>query len=136
MEPLAAVTGMFAPAVVVLTGLYFVGLASISLFAPARAARFLLGFAGSASAHYIELVVRIVVGGAFLLNAPLMLFPGAFVAFGWVLVITSICLFALPWKWHHRFAQKSVPHAVRHLRLIAIASFALGVFVLAAVVPW
>ncbi len=127
-------TGILATAAVVLTGLYFVALAAVSLLAPDLAARFLLGFAGSASAHYFELVIRLAVGGAFLVHAPRMLFSDVFVVFGWVLVITTVGLFVVPWRWHHRFAQQSVPYAVRHLRLIAIVSLVLGGFVLAAVI--
>ena len=127
-------TGMFALAIVYLTGLYFIGLAAVSLLAPTRASHFLLGLAGSAVAHYLELFVRLVVGGAFLLHASRMLFSEFFVLFGWVLVITTVGLFAVPWQWHRRFAQRSVPYAIRSLKLVAIASFVLGCFVLVAAI--
>jgi hypothetical protein len=42
---------------VLLTGLYLIGLAGVSLFAPARATLFLDGFASSARTHYLELVL-------------------------------------------------------------------------------
>lgn len=116
---------------VLLAGLYFIGLAAAALAAPARAARFLLGFAGSARAHYVELALRLAVGCAFIARAPRMPFESAFAAFGWVLVATSAVLFAVPWQWHRRFAQKAVPQALRHLRLVGLASLALGGFVLA-----
>jgi len=116
---------------VLLSGLYFVGLAAASLATPARAKHFLQGFAGSAPAHYTELALRLAVGGAFLLRAAHMPFSGAFALFGWVLVVTTVCLFIIPWQWHHRFAQRAVPYAVRNLRLFAFSSLVLGGFVLA-----
>ncbi len=125
--------GILASSVVVLIGLYLVGLASVALFAPARATRFLLGLAGSASAHYLELTIRLAVGCALLLHAPRMAFSGVFVVLGWVLVMTTAGLFAVPWQWHHRFAQQAVPHAIRHLRLVGMASFVFGALVLLAV---
>lgn len=125
---------VLASAVVVLWGLYLVGLAVASFVAPALAARFLLGFAGSALAHYLELSFRLVVGGAFLLRAHSMLFPGAFAILGWALVITTAGLVAIPWRWHRCFAQRVVPHAVRHIGLFGMASLALGGFVLLAVI--
>ena len=119
---------------VLLSGCYLVGLAVLSFLSPERASRFLLSFASSASAHYLELAVRLLVGGAILLSAPHMLFPGAFVIVGWVLVVTTLGLFAVPWRWHHRFAQWGVPHAVANLQLVAVASFSFGGFVIASVV--
>ena len=124
--------GLLAAGIVVVTGLYFVGLAAVSLSAPGVATRFLLGHAGSAFAHYLELLLRLAAGTAFLLHAPSMRFPAVFDALGRVLVATTLVLCAVPWRWHQRFAQRSVPHAVRYLKLIAIASFVLGVFVLTA----
>ena len=120
-------------AVVVLTGLYFIALAAVALFTPARANRFLLGFAGSPSKHYTELFLRLVVGGALVLQAPRMFLPGAFSLFGWVLLVTTACLLVIPWRWHHRFAKQMVPRATRYITLIGLASFALGGFILAAV---
>jgi uncharacterized protein YjeT (DUF2065 family) len=123
-----------ALAVVVLTGLYFIALAVLSLFMPARANRFLLGFAGSARTHYTELSLRLVVGVALVLHAPRMLASGAFTIFGWLLLVTTACLLPVPWRWHHRFARQVVPRATRHITLIGLASLAAGVLILAAVV--
>ena len=125
---------LLASILVLLTGIYLIGLAVVLWLSPVRATRFLGGFAGSAFTHYLELVLRLIAGGAILLYAPRMLFSGFFVIVGWVLVVTTVGLFAVPWQWHHRFARRAVPYATRNLRLVAVASFAFGVFVLASVV--
>lgn len=116
--------------VVILAGLYFAGLGLAAWIVPGVASRFLLGFAGSASAHYLELSVRLLVGAAFLLRAPQMHFPSVFAGLGWVLVLTTAGLCALPWRRHQQFARWAVPRAVRHLKLIGLASLALGISVL------
>jgi len=123
-----------ALAVVVLTGIYFIALGAAALLMPARASRFLLGFAGSAFTHYAELILRLLVGTALVLHAPRMLFPGAFNLFGWVLLATTAGLLLVPWRWHHRFAQQTVPRATRHITLIGLCSLVLGGLVLAAVI--
>lgn len=123
-----------ALAIVVLTGLYFIVLGAVSLLAPARANRFLLGFADSPSTHYIELLLRFVVGGAFLFHAPRMPLSSIFNMFGWVLIVTTGCLLLVPWRWHRRFAQQAVPRAVRYIALIGLASLLIGGFILAAVI--
>lgn len=113
-----------------LAGLYFLGLGVACLVAPTKAQGFLLGFAGTAPAHYLELALRLAVGGAFVLRAPWMMFSQTFAVFGWVLIVTSACLLALPWRWHQRFARWAVPQALRQLPLVAVASLGWGALVL------
>ena len=123
----------FALAVVVLGGLYLLALGVASLVVPARASRFLLGFAGSQAAHFAELALRFVVGAALVSHAPRMYLSGAFNLFGWVLLVTTACLLFVPWRWHHRFARQAVPRATRHIRLFGLACLAIGGLILAAV---
>jgi hypothetical protein len=128
-----AVVDLLAAAAVLLTGAYLVGLGIVALISPSKARMFLGGFAGSAFAHYLELCIRLVAGAAFLRRAPQMLFPGFFFVFGWILVITTVALFAVPWRLHRRFAEWGVPRATRYLKLIAFSSIAGGILVLASV---
>lgn len=117
---------------VLLTGLYLIAVAAVSFARPERASRFLMGFATSAATHYLELTLRLLVGGAFLLRAPQMLCSNLVTAFGWVLVLTTAGLFLIPWQWHRHFAAQAVPHALRYLKFVAVASLLLGGFVLAS----
>ena len=116
--------------IVALTGVYFIALSVLSFAAPARASVFLMGFASSAATHYAELLVRMMVGSAFIAASPVVPFQAAFAVFGWVLVGTTAVLFLVPWQLHRKFAERAVPRALRHLRLIAVASLFLGAFVL------
>lgn len=125
-------TAVSAWSVVMLAGCYLVALGAVALLAPAAAARFLLGFVGSAFLHYLELVVRFIIGAAFLAHAPQMMFPAVFSAVGWMLLITTGCLCLVPWRMHHRFAQRAIPHAVRHLPWVGLASLMFGGAILAA----
>jgi hypothetical protein len=125
---------LLASILVLLTGLYLIGFAVGLLLSPARATRFLGGLASSAFTHYLELLLRLIAGVAILLYAPRMLFPNFFVIFGWILVATTVGLFAVPWQWHQRFAQWGVPYATRNLKLVAGASFVFGGFVIASLI--
>jgi hypothetical protein len=117
---------------VLLVGLYLVGLAAAALLAPAGAARFLLGLAGTARAHYVELALRGLAGAAFVRHGPQMRFGDAFVLLGWLLVVTTAGLALVPWRWHRAFAQRAVPYATRHLRWLALGSLLLAGLVLVA----
>jgi hypothetical protein len=127
------VLNLVALSVVVLAGLYLVALGAGAWRAPARVVRFLGGFAGSARVHYLELALRLAVGAAMLLAAPVVRHPAVFTGFGWILVATTLVLAAVPWRLHRRFADRTVPSATRHLPLIAIASCLLGVLLLGSV---
>ena len=120
--------------VVMLAGCYLLALGAAALLAPAAATRFLLGFVGSALLHYLELIVRFIIGAAVLAHAPRMMFPAIFSAVGWMLLITTGFLCLVPWRVHQRFAQRSVPQALRHLPWVGLASLMFGGAILAAVV--
>ncbi len=120
--------------IVILAGLYFIALAGVSLFIPAQANRFLLGFAGSLQKHFSELFLRFLAGGALVIHAPQMYLSGVFSLFGWVLLLTTAALLMIPWKWHRRFAQFAVPKATQYIKLIGLVSLTLGGFILAAII--
>lgn len=119
-----------ASSVVLGAGLYLVALGFVCAVRPAAAARFLGGFARSPMLHAVEIVIRIVIGAAFVRAAPATHASAAFAAAGWMLVITSALLALVPWRLHERFATAAVPRAVRYLPLVAAASVAGGAFVI------
>ena len=129
---------MFASVLVFTAGTYLVGLAAVALISPSKARAFLGGFAGSASAHYLELCVRLVVGAALLRCAPQMPFPRVFAVFGWMIVVTGVALLAIPWQWYRRFARWAVPLATLNLKLFAFSAFVGGALIVLSVVlgPW
>jgi len=127
------VIDVLALAVVASAGLYFVALGVSAFVSPSRTRRFLLAFAGTPTKHYTELALRMLLGGAFVMSAPRLPLSGPFGLFGWVLVGTTLALVLVPWRWHHRFAQRAVPEALRFLPLLGVCSALLGVLVLWAV---
>jgi len=120
--------------VVVLAGTFLTVLGGTCFAAPTMAARFLLGFAGNATVHWVELALRLVVGAAFVLRASQMLFTTAMATFGWTLVATTAIMLFVPWRLHRDFARRIVPGAVRHPRLLGGAALMAGVFVLVSAV--
>jgi uncharacterized protein YjeT (DUF2065 family) len=133
MERSLLVATVLAGSVVLLFAIYLLWFGALAVAAPSRASRYLQGFASSMRLHVLELLVRLVVGVAFVGYASHMQFGGAFHAFGVVLVFTTLGLALLPWRWHQRIAQTSVPAAVRYLPMIGIVSIAAGTGVFWAV---
>ena len=65
-----------------LVAVYFIVLGTAGIIAPSVAKRFLHGFARSATAHYTELLIRLMVGAALLIQAPKMLYAEVVSVFG------------------------------------------------------
>lgn len=126
--PAATRTEVAALASVILcsAGIYLLVLGAIALFVPAAAARFLSGFATAPRLHYLELGIRLLVGGALLMHAAAMPWSSAWFILGWVLIGTSALLIAIPWRWHRDFAARSVPRALRFITPMGLASGMFG----------
>lgn len=122
-----------AAVIVVLAAFYLIGLAVASVISPTHTRRFLESFASTAGVHYLEMLVRLLVGIAFIGYSPHMLWPKAFWVFGWLLVISTAVLMLIPWRWHRRFARKVVPPITRHTWLFGLVSLPLGGGILFAV---
>ena len=113
-------------AVLFAVALFFLVLGLLALARPSVAKRFLLGFATSASKHYLELSMRLLAGGAMLVAAPHSAQPMALTVFGWLLIGTTLVMALVPWRIHRRFAETSVPQALRFLPMIGVSSFVLS----------
>lgn len=116
------------------TGIGMIFVALLGVVTPERLRSFLRAFAGSARAHYLELLLRVIAGASFIIHAEKMIPPAVFRIFGWVILITSAVLLFIPWQSHRRFAGWVIPVVIRYLPLYALASFALGVFILYGVI--
>ncbi len=125
-----------AMTVILLAAAFFIALGYTALCRPKVAARFLLGFAESARAHYVELSLRLVIGLALLQHSTTMLYPTIFELFAWVLIVSTACLGLIPWQWHRSFARKVVPYANRYLFPIGLISVLLGLAILLSFKFW
>lgn len=115
-----------AKTILLAVALFLLVLGSIALLRPSSAKRFLLGFATSAQKHYAELVARLLAGVAMLIAAPYSSQAIGLTIFGWLLIGTTAVMALVPWRMHRRFAETSVPQALRFLPMIGIASLVLG----------
>ena len=126
---------LLAGAVIVAAGLYLVALGVICFIRASSAAKFLLGHAGSGFLHFLELSLRLLLGASLVQRAPALVYPPIFSVFGWILIITTVMLFLVPWRWHRQFAVQVVPYALRYIKLLGISSIALGILLTAFVLP-
>lgn len=119
-----------AGVIVVLAGIWLIGLAAAAIAKPDRVKHFFDKFASSAFNHLLEMFVRIIVGTAFVIYSPQMKFPRGFAVFGWLLILSSVVLSFVPWKVHRRFADRSLPLLTKLMVLFALVSLFGGIIIL------
>jgi hypothetical protein len=119
-----------AAVVVVAFGLSLIALSGVAFVRPTIAERFLTAFASSARKHYVEQIFRLLIGAALVVRSPTMWQSRLIWLFGWAIVLSSAVLMCVPWQWHHQLGERVLPLLVRHLRLYAFGSFALGALLL------
>ena len=111
-------------------GIFLIGLTVVIFASPALAEHFFMSFASSARAHYVEQVLRLLIGASLVVLSPGMWQSDLFHLIGWLVVISSIGLIVIPWRWHRSFGKRVLPTLVRHMRLYAIGLFAFGAILL------
>lgn len=124
---------VLAEAVLVVFGLFLVGLATVAFEKRPIVTRFLTSFASSAATHHTEQVFRLLIGVSLIVHAPAMWQGGVFRIVGWMIAVTSLSLLVTPWRWHHRFGQLVIPLMLRHMRLYAVGLMAFGILLLLGV---
>lgn len=130
---MTVILSLFAETVVVVFGLFLIGLAWVVFVKPAIAERFFTSFASSARAHYTEQAFRLLIGGSMVVLSPTMWQADLFRIVGWIIVVTSVGLLLIPWRWHHWFGQWAIPLVVRHMGLYAVGLSAFGALLLLGV---
>ena len=116
--------------VVVAFGFFLIAFTGAVFVKPAIAERFVAVFASSARTHYVEQVLRLLIGAALVVLSPAMWQSNLFWLIGWAIVISSVALICAPWQWHLRFGERVRPMFRRHLRLYAVGAFAFGALLL------
>jgi hypothetical protein len=121
---------LVAGIVVVGFGIFLIGLAGVVFVKAELAERFFKSFASSARAHYIEQAFRLLIGSSIVVFSPAMWHADLFRLVGWVIVVTTVGLLLMPWRWHHRFGEWAIPLVLHYMRLYAVGLLAFGAFLL------
>jgi hypothetical protein len=121
---------VLAGIVVAACGLAFIAFTGTVFAKPALAERFLMSFANSARAHYVEMAFRLLLGTSLVVVSPAMRPTNMFRVIGWAIVISSVALLLMPWRWHHRFGRRVRPTLIRRMKVYAVGVLAFGCLLL------
>ena len=113
--------------VVIFFGIFIIFIGFI-MFINAKKARVTLRKAGSTNfINYMEITTRLIPAIALILYADFSKLPEAFKLLGWIMVLTSLILYAVPIKIHHKFAMKSADMLKPiYFQLISPIAFIIG----------
>ena len=120
--------------VMVFFGLYLVSLLFITIFNRKKAISYFSSFASSARAHYLEQILRLIVGISMLSFSKSMLYAQFFEMFAWMLVLSTVVLILIPWTWHNKLGKRVIPLTIQNLKFYAIFASIFGVFILYCVI--
>ena len=93
--------------VLIFFGIFLIFIGFVMLINPIKA-RNTLRKAGSTNfINYAEITIRLIPAISLILYSEFSKFPEAFKIFGWIMLITSLILYVVPRKTHHKFSMKS-----------------------------
>lgn len=120
--------------VIVIFGLYLIGLLIITILNKKIAVSYFSSFASSARAHYLEQILRLIIGVSMLSFSKSMLYARFFEIFAWIIIFSTIVLILIPWTWHNRLGKRVIPLTIQHLNFYAVSASILGAFILYCVI--
>ncbi|CAM3952967.1 hypothetical protein FLAN108750_00995 [Flavobacterium antarcticum] len=121
--------------IITLFGTFIIFIGFLMLIAPVKA-RNTLKKAGSTNfINYTEITLRLIPAIALIICSETAKFPVTFKTFGWVMLITSLILYAAPRKLHHHFSMKSAEILKPfYFQLLAPFAFLLGGFLIYSII--
>lgn len=93
--------------IITMFGGFIILVGFIMLFKPKRTRIILRKFASTNFINYAEITIRLTVSIALILYSDVCKSPEAFKILGWFMLLTSLILYCVPRKMHHKFSVKS-----------------------------
>ncbi len=93
--------------IVLAFGVFIIFVGIFMLFRPKKVRATLRKASSTNFINYTEITIRLIPAVALILYSNFSKFPEAFKIFGWIMVITSLILYIIPRKMHHKFSMTS-----------------------------
>lgn len=90
--------------IVILFGIFLVGVGLLMLLNPDKARAYLKKAGSTNLVNYLEITIRMIPAASLILYAEYSKFPEISMYFGWFMIGTSVILYFIPRRLHHRYA--------------------------------
>jgi hypothetical protein len=125
---------IIANLIILLFGLFFIGVSFLMLFSPERARRILRKTGSTNFINYTEITLRLIPAAALVVAAAETKFPDLFTLAGWFMLFTSLVLYVVPRRLHHAFSLRAADFLKPvYVQLIAPFAFVIGAVVVYSV---
>jgi len=95
---------IIAKYIVILFGVFLIGVGLLMLLKPEKAREYLKKAGSTKLINYSEITIRMIPAVGLILYSELSKFPEVFKYFGWFMIGTSVVLYFVPQRLHHRYA--------------------------------
>lgn len=95
----------FAYVVLLAESVWLIGVSVFMFVKPQTAISYIGKFASTNLINYSELIIRLIVGIAFIVYADFSRYPKVFQVIGWFLTVSAIIIMVLPRRWHASYAK-------------------------------
>jgi len=120
--------------IVILFGIFFLGVGVLMLLKPEKARAYLRKAGSTNLINYIEITIRMIPAGGMILYSEFSNYPEILHLFGWFMIATSMVLYVVPRRIHHKYALWWADILTpTYFRLIAPFSMLFGYAILYAV---
>lgn len=126
---------IIAKVIIILFGLFLIGVGFLMLFKPLRALSVLRKAGSTNFINYAEITIRMIPAAALVIYADFSKFPEIYKIFGSFMIGTSLVLYFVPRRLHHNYALKCAEILKPiYVQLIAPISFLFGYLVIYGII--
>ena len=90
--------------VVIIFGIFLICVGLLMLFRPTKARDYIRKAGSTNLINYAEITIRMIPAFGLVLSAEISKFPEIFMLLGWFMIATSLVLYFVPRKLHHKYA--------------------------------
>ena len=95
---------LIAKYIVIIFGIYLIGVGLLMLLSPTKAREYLRKAGSTNLINYSEITIRMIPAAALVIYSGLSKYPEIFKLLGWFMIATSVVLYFVPRRFHHKYA--------------------------------
>lgn len=95
---------LIAKYIVIFFGVFLIGVGVLMLLRPAKAREYLRKAGSTNIINYSEITIRIIPAAGLVIYSEFSKFPEIFQVLGWFMIATSVVLYFVPRRIHHKYA--------------------------------
>jgi uncharacterized membrane protein YfcA len=95
---------LIAKYIVILFGVFLIGVGVFMLITPVKAREYLRKAGSTNFINYFEITIRMIPAAGLVIYSEFSKYPEIFKLFGWFMIATSLVLYFVPRRIHHKYA--------------------------------